>query len=92
MNEKKFDMTGGFLPFGIVVSVVLSVIGGTAVAVKTMVEVTNEVQALRSDMNHKFELIQRDQENTWTRSQMEAWAWELRAKNTTLTVPEVNHK
>jgi hypothetical protein len=33
--------------------------------------------------------MQKDQSNTWTRAQMEAWAWELAAKNTEVKVPEV---
>jgi hypothetical protein len=89
MNEKKYDLTSGALPIGIVISVVLSVIGGTAVAVKTMADVSNEIQNLRQDMMHRLEMLQRDQSNTWTRSQMEAWAWQLAAQNATIQVPEV---
>ena len=89
MNEKKYDLSSGALPIGIVISVVLSVIGGTAVAVKTMADVSNEIQILRQDMTHRLEIMQRDQSNVWTRSQMEAWAWQLAAQNATMQVPEV---
>jgi hypothetical protein len=89
MNDKKFDLTTGALPLGIVITVLFSVIGGTAVAVKTMTDLGNEIQMLRSDMSHKLEVMQRDQSNTWTRSQMEAWAWQLAAQNATISVPEV---
>jgi hypothetical protein len=89
MNDKKFDLTTGALPLGIVVTVLFSVIGGTAVAVKTMTDLGNEIQMLRSDMSHKLEVMQRDQSNTWTRSQMEAWAWQLAAQNAAISVPEV---
>ena len=89
MNDKKFDLTSGALPLGIVMTVLFSVIGGTAVAVKTMTDLGNEIQMLRSDMSHKLEVMQRDQSNTWTRSQMEAWAWQLAAQNATISVPEV---
>jgi hypothetical protein len=89
MNDRKFDLTSGALPLGIVMTVLFSVIGGTAVAVKTMTDLGNEIQMLRSDMSHKLEVMQRDQSNTWTRSQMEAWAWQLAAQNATISVPEV---
>jgi hypothetical protein len=89
MNEKKYDLTSGALPIGIVISVVLSVIGGTAVAVKTMADVGNEIQILRQDMSHRLEVLQRDQSNTWTRSQMVAWAWQLEAQNASIQVPVV---
>ena len=89
MNDKKFDLTTGALPLGIVITVLFSVIGGTAVAVKTMTDLGNEIQMLRSDMSHKLEVMQRDQSNTWTRSQMEVWAWQLAAQNATISVPEV---
>jgi hypothetical protein len=89
MNDKMFDLTTGALPLGIVITVLFSVIGGTAVAVKTMTDLGNEIQMLRSDMSHKLEVMQRDQSNTWTRSQMEAWAWQLAAQNATISVPEV---
>jgi hypothetical protein len=89
MNDKKFDLTTGALPLGIVITVLFSVIGGTAVAVKTMTDLGNEIQMLRSDMSHKLEVMQRDQSNTWTRSQMEAWAWQLAAQNAAISVPEV---
>lgn len=89
MNDKKFDLTTGALPLGIVMTVLFSVIGGTAVAVKTMTDLGNEIQMLRSDMSHKLEVMQRDQSNTWTRSQMEAWAWQLAAQNAAISVPEV---
>ena len=89
MNDKMFDLTTGALPLGIVITVLFSVIGGTAVAVKTMTDLGNEIQMLRSDMSHKLEVMQRDQSNTWTRSQMEAWAWQLAARNTSIEVPEV---
>lgn len=92
MNEKRYDLTSGALPLGIVISVVMSVIGGTAVAVKTMVDVSNEVSALRTDMNYKLEIIQRDQRNIWTRAEMQAWSWELKARNSSLAVPEIERK
>lgn len=87
--DKKIDLTTSALPLGVVITVLGSVIGGTAIAVKTMVDLGNEVNQLRSDMTHRLELMQRDQSNTWTRSQMEAWAWELAAKNTNVVVPSV---
>lgn len=87
--EKKIDLSASAVPIGVVITVLGSVIGGTAVAVKTMLDLSSEINQLRSDMNHKLELMQKDQSNTWTRAQMEAWAWELAAKNAEVKVPEV---
>lgn len=87
--EKKIDLSSSAVPIGVVITVLGSVIGGTAVAVKTMVDLGSEINQLRSDMNHRLELMQKDQSNTWTRAQMEAWAWELAAKNVEVKVPEV---